>query len=297
MLKPIASKRQTLWLKTRDFSLSLGETTKIMGIVNVTPDSFSGDGLFKKKNFTAAALRLALKQIKDGADFIDVGGESSRPGAQKISVEEEIKRVLPVIKKLAKVSKIPICVDTYKGKTALHALDAGASMINNIQGLRAEKKLLQMAARYNAGIVIMHMRGTPKTMQTKTHYKNLIDEMIGELKIAVENCLEIGIKSDNIIVDPGIGFSKTPEQNLEILNRLQEFKIFKRPVLIGTSRKSFIGKISGQPPNKRLSGTIASSVLAIANGAHILRVHDVAPLKEAASVADAILTERILTHT
>ncbi len=268
-----------------------------MGIVNVTPDSFSGDGLFKKKNFTAAALRLALKQIKDGADFIDVGGESSRPGAQKISVEEEIKRVLPVIKKLAKVSKIPICVDTYKGKTALHALDAGASMINNIQGLRAEKKLLQMAARYNAGIVIMHMRGTPKTMQTKTHYKNLIDEMIGELKIAVENCLEIGIKSDNIIVDPGIGFSKTPEQNLEILNRLQEFKIFKRPVLIGTSRKSFIGKISGQPPNKRLSGTIASSVLAIANGAHILRVHDVAPLKEAASVADAILTERILTHT
>lgn len=294
MLKPIASKRQTLWLKTRDFSVFLGEKTKLMGIVNVTPDSFSGDGLLKNKNFTAAALRLALKQIEDGADFIDVGGESSRPGgAQRISVEEEIKRILPVLKKLTKVSKIPICVDTYKGKTALHALDAGASMINNIQGLRAEKKLLQMAARYNAAIVVMHMRGTPRTMQTKTHYKNLTEEVIGELKIAIENCLEIGIKSDNIIVDPGIGFSKTPEQNLEILNRLQEFKVFKRPVLIGTSRKSFIGKISGQPPDKRLAGTIASSVLAIANGAHILRVHDVLAMRQAAGVADAILTEKI----
>ncbi len=267
-----------------------------MGIINVTPDSFSGDGILTDKNFVTRAFRLAHKQIKDGADIIDIGGESSRPQAKKISATQEIKRVIPVITKLAKAVKIPISIDTYKGETALHALDAGASIINNIQGIYAEKKLLKMAARYNAAIVIMHMRGTPTTMQKKTHYKNLICEIIDQLQIALENCLEIGIKSDNIILDPGIGFAKTAEQNLKILNRLQEFKIFKRPLLIGTSRKSFIGQILNRLPDERLIGSVASAVMAIANGANILRVHDVSAGSQAAAVADAILNEAIVTN-
>ncbi len=277
--------------KARHFSFELGQKTALMGIVNVTPDSFSADGVLKYKNFTTAAFRYALQQIRDGADFIDIGGESSRPGAKRISAGEEIERVIPVIKKLVKVAKIPISIDTYKGETAQHALDAGATLINNIQGTHAEKHLLKMAAKYQAAIVIMHMRGNARTMQKKTRYKNLMMDIIAELQKALENCLEIGIKSDNIIIDPGIGFAKTAEQNLEIINRLQELRIFQRPILIGTSRKSFIGKILGQNTDERLSGTIASSVLAIAKGAHIIRVHDVWPLSQAALIADAITRE------
>ena len=263
-----------------------------MGIVNVTPDSFSGDGILKN----TGAYRLALKHIKNGADLIDIGGESSRPGAQIISADEEIRRIIPLIKKLAKVVKVPISVDTYKGLTAEYALDAGASIINNIQGITAQKKLLKMAARYGAGIILMHMRGTPRTMQKKTTYRNLTADIVKDLQIAVENCLEIGIKSDNIIVDPGICFSKTAEQNLEIINRLEELKILHRPVLIGTSRKSFIGKILSTEPNNRLHGTIASSVLAIKNGAHIVRVHDVVEMKQAALVADAVINQSMTKH-
>lgn len=277
----------------RDYTLVLGKKTHIMGVINVTPDSFSGDGTLKNKNHIAASLRLALRHINEGADIIDIGGESSRPGAKKISAIEEIDRVIPLIKKLSKVAKVPISVDTYKGTTAQHALDAGASIINNIQGIKSEKNLLKMAARYQAGIVLMHMRGNPLTMQKKTSYQNLIPNIIHKLKIALENCLEIGIKSDNIIIDPGIGFAKTLEQNLEILHRLSEFKVLKKPILIGTSRKSFIGNILNRAPNERLTGTIASCVLAATNGAHILRVHDVRPLVQAAAVTDAINNERI----
>ncbi len=261
----------------------------IMGIVNITPDSFSGDGALKNKNFTQTAFHLACQHIQNGADFIDIGGESSRPQAQEITASDEIKRIIPVIKKLAKFSKIPISVDTYKGETARHALDAGAKIINNIHGINADKELLKMAARYKVGIVIMHMRGNALTMQNKTHYQNLIKDIIHELNKAVENCLEFGIKSDNIIIDPGIGFAKTAQQNLKILNHLVEFKILHRPILIGTSRKSFIHKTLKQFPDERLAGTIASCVLAIKNGAQILRVHDVRQMTQAAIITDAIL--------
>lgn len=280
-------------LAAGDFAVTFKEKTKIMGIINATPDSFSGDGILKEKNFIAKAVQLALKQIDHGADFIDVGGESSRPQAKKISAAEEIKRVVPVITKLAKTVKVPVSIDTYKGQTAFHALDAGASIVNNIRGIRAEKRLLKMAARYNAAIVIMHMRGTPQTMQRKTLYKNLVEDIISELRIGLENCLEIGIKSDNIILDPGIGFAKTAEQNLEILQRLREFKVFHRPVLIGTSRKSFIGQILNQLPGDRLFGSVASNVVAITNGANILRVHDVYAISQAALVTDAILNKKL----
>ena len=285
--------RQNFLLKARDHAIALGKKTHIMGVINVTPDSFSGDGTLKNKNHIVASVRLALRHINDGADMIDIGGESSRPGAKKISTIEEINRVIPLIKKLTKVAKVPISVDTYKGTTAQHALDAGASIINNIQGIKSEKNLLKMVARYQAGIVLMHMRGNPLTMQRKTSYQNLIMDIIHKLKIALENCLEIGIKSDSIIIDPGIGFAKTPEQNLEILHQLSEFKVLKKPILIGTSRKSFISKILNCTPNERLAGTIASCVLAATNGAHILRVHDIKPLVQAAAVTDAINSEGV----
>lgn len=277
----------------RDFSISLGQETKIMGIVNVTPDSFSGDGVLKNKNFTETAVRLATQHIRAGADFVDVGGESSRPGAQRISAAQEIQRIIPTIKKLTKVAKIPISVDTYKGLTACHALDAGASIINNIQGLHAPKSLLKMIAKYKAGIILMHMRGTAATMQRNTNYKNLIPEIITQLRIAIENCLDIGIPSTHIIVDPGIGFAKTAQQNLTILNNLQKFQVLKQPLLIGTSRKSFIGKVLNNDSCDRLAGTISSSILAVLHGAHILRVHDVRKLKQAVQVTDAIKNEHI----
>lgn len=277
----------------RDFSITLGQETKIMGIINVTPDSFSGDGLLKNKNFSDDAFRLAVKHIDNGADIIDIGGESSRPGAKHLESKQEIQRIIPLIKKLVKVAKIPISVDTYKGLTACHALDAGASIINNIQGLNAPKSLLKMIAKYKAGIIIMHMRGTAATMQRKTNYDNLIPDIISQLKIAVQNCLEMGIASSNIIVDPGIGFAKTAEQNLEILNHLQKFQVLKQPLLIGTSRKSFIGKILNDDSCDRLAGTISSCILAVLHGAHILRVHDVQKLKQAVTVADAIKNEYI----
>jgi len=287
--KPHFDLRKRYDFKAGDFSLSLGRETAIMGIVNATPDSFSGDGTLKNHS----TYRLALRHIQNGAHIIDIGGESSRPGARKVPVEEEIRRIVPLIKKLAKIVKVPISVDTYKGQTAQSALDAGASIINNIQGTKAQKSLLKMVGRYGAGIVLMHMRGTPKTMQEKTHYKNLMADIIRELKIAMENCLENGIKSDNIICDPGIGFAKTAEQNLEIIDRLQELKILRKPILIGTSRKSFIGKILNTDAPDRLIGTITSSVIAINNGAHLLRVHDVIELAQAARVTDAIINRNI----
>ncbi len=289
----LTNSRPRYLFNARDFSITLGQETKIMGIINVTPDSFSGDGLLKNKNFSDDAFRLAVKHIRNGADIIDIGGESSRPGAKHLGSKQEIQRIIPLIKKLVKVAKIPISVDTYKGLTACQALDAGASIINNIQGLNAPQSLLKMIAKYKAGIIIMHMRGIAATMQRKTNYNNLIPDIISQLKIAVQNCLEMGIASSNIIVDPGIGFAKTAEQNLEILNHLQKFQVLKQPLLIGTSRKSFIGKVLNDDSCDRLAGTISSCILATLHGAHILRVHDVQKLKQAVTVADAIKNEYI----
>ncbi|MCM8795329.1 MAG: dihydropteroate synthase [Candidatus Omnitrophica bacterium] len=265
---------------------------KIMGIVNLTPDSFSGDGVYRvsrSKGIKASeVLNFVERMVRDGADIIDVGGESSRPGAKPISVKEELARTQPVIKILAKKIKVPISIDTYKPEVARQALDCGVSIVNDITGLR-NPKMASLVARYRAGVVIMHMKGTPRTMQQQPVYKSLIDEIIEYLSRAIERASEVGIKREKIIIDPGIGFGKTLEHNLEILKRLKEFKILGQPILVGTSRKSFLGKILGVGPQERIFGTVSSCILAIKNGAHILRVHDVKEVKQALKVAVAIM--------
>src|SRR3989338_10012898 len=274
----------------RQYALPLGITTRIMGIVNITPDSFSRDGCWDRSpsRTAAKAFRYAKKLLKDGADILDIGGESSRPGSRAVSAREEIARIGPTLKELAKLS-VPVSVDTYKPLVAQYALDSGASIINNIKGLSADKKLLRMIRDYSAAVVVMHMRGSPQTMQKKISFRDPVKEIIKDLKNSVEKCLEIGIKSDRIIVDPGIGFGKTVAQNLEIIRRLAEFDKLKVPILIGTSRKSFIGAVLDRPVKDRLMGTASTVCASILNGAHIVRVHDVGKLKDTIRMTDALL--------
>ncbi len=256
----------------------------------MTPDSFSGDGCFVgSQSAPARALRLAQRFVREGADIIDVGGESSRPGAKEICAQEEIRRVIPVIRALKRKVKIPISIDTHKLLVAQHALDEGASIVNNIMGTTMKKDFLKMVRQYNAALVLMHMRGTPRTMQRNIHYKNIISEIIASLQKSLENCLEIGIKSDKIIVDPGIGFAKTAEDNLRIIHDLRKFTVLRRPLLIGVSRKSFIGKLLQKDVSERLYGSLAGACASILNGAHIIRAHDIGPTREVAIVADAAL--------
>jgi len=263
-----------------------------MGVINITPDSFSADGLIKSKtNSTRRALSLAQKFITQGADIIDVGGESTRPGSKRISIKEEIARVIPAIAQLAKKIKAPISIDTYKPLVAKRALDAGAVIVNNIMGTNPDRRLLKMVRDYDASIVLMHMRGTPRTMQKNIHYNNLITEIRNSLRNSVEKCLEMGIKSDRIIIDPGIGFAKTIQHNLEIINRLNEFHALKTPILIGPSRKSFIGRILDADVSNRLLGTMAAVSASILRGAHIVRVHDVKKTKEVVTITDAIINQ------
>lgn len=272
------------------FRLTLGLQTRLMGILNMTPDSFSGDGcLLRGKDALPYVLRRAQRFVREGADILDVGGESSRPGARRIPVHEEISRVVPAIRLLAGKIDIPISVDTRKPLVARHALEAGASIVNTIFGIRPPKDLLVMVRRYHAAIILMHMRGSPSTMQKNIRYKNLVQDIRESLRKSVENCLEIGIKSDKIIIDPGIGFGKTVGHNVEIISRLREFSALKKPILIGVSRKSFIGHILEKDVPGRLGGSLASACMCILNGAHIVRVHDVMATKEVAVMADAIL--------
>ncbi|MBF0521794.1 MAG: dihydropteroate synthase [Candidatus Omnitrophica bacterium] len=294
---PNSVPRKAYTLHAGGYQLQLGAQTKIMGILNLTPDSFSGDGLLKNnRDLHDRAVRQAHKLIQDGADILDIGGESTRPGAKQISANEEIARVIPTISCLAKKIKIPISIDTYKPQVAQKALEAGATIVNNIMGTNPQTKLLKMVKNYDATIVLMHIKGTPRTMQKNIFYKNCVQEIVETLQKSLEKCLEIGIKKDRIIIDPGIGFGKTVEHNLEILNRLQAFKILHQPLLIGTSRKAFIGKILNKDTSDRLIGTIASVCAGIINGAHLVRIHDVAALKEAITVTDAIINEgRFLT--
>lgn len=287
------STRKSYILQAGKYSLSLGEQTKIMGILNLTPDSFSGDGCLKnkEKGFKNRILKKAHQLINDGADILDIGGESTRPGAKKISITEEIHRVIPIIKILAKKIKIPISIDTYKTEVAQRALDAGATIVNTIMGVNLPKTFLKMIKNYNAVVVLMHMKGTPRTMQKNISYKNCTQEIMDVLKKSMEKCFEIGIKKDKIIIDPGICFGKTVSHNLEIINHLDLFHVLRRPILIGTSRKSFIGKILNKEAENRLIGSIASVCVSILKGAHIVRVHDVKETKEAVLLTDAIMNE------
>ena len=270
--------------------------TRIMGVVNLTPDSFSGDGIYKSQikprkrriGIVEQAVRIAEKMVEAGADIIDLGGESTRPGAKAVSLEEEIDRVIPVIKKLIKKIKVPISIDTSKAEVARQALDLGASIINDISGLHNDPCLIELAGRYNAGVVIMHSKGSPRTMQNNPRYKSLIPEIIDYLNKAVKVVTDAGVDSKKIIVDPGIGFGKTTSHNLEILRRLSEFKVLGKQLLVGTSRKSLIGNVLGLPVEKRLWGTAATIAIAINNGADIVRLHDVKEMAEVVRMADAI---------
>lgn len=252
-----------------------------MGILNITPDSFSDGGKYLD---IEQATKQAKKMVKDGADIIDVGGESSRPGADPVSTQVELSRVEPIVKALVKVVKVPISIDTYKPEVAEACLKLGASIINDITGVNYEMR--KISSKYKATVIIMHMQGESKTMQKNVAYKDVVNDIKKFLENRVKKAREAGIK--NIIIDPGIGFGKTLKHNLEIINRLEEFKNLGCPILIGTSRKSFIGQIIGESEDNRLEGTIASNIVAVMNGASIVRVHDVKEVAQALKIVDAI---------
>ncbi|MGC8654039.1 MAG: dihydropteroate synthase [Candidatus Kryptoniota bacterium] len=265
-----------------------GTRTFLMGILNVTPDSFSDGGRFFDQ--TDAVLH-ALQMIKDGADIVDVGGESTRPGSERIDSQTELSRILPVITKIRQRSKIPISVDTYKADVARAALEAGANIVNDISGLMFDERMAEVIAEKKASVVLMHTKGDPKTMQDNPVYTDLLEEVFEYLSRSVERARGAGIKQ--IMIDPGIGFGKTPEQNLVLIDRLTEFKSLGVPILIGVSRKSFIGKILGMPVEARLEGTAAAVAASIMKGADIVRVHDVREMLRVSRVADAIRKEQV----
>jgi len=272
-----------LW---KNHSFDFSQKTYVMGILNVTPDSFSDGGLFFNEQ---GAVKQALGMVRDGADIIDIGGESTRPGAEPVSVKEEIKRVVPLIKSLAKKVKVPISIDTCKADVADEAVSAGASIINDISGLRFDRRMAKVAAHHKVPVVIMHIHGTPGNMQKNPVYKALIPEVMDYLRGGIDIALKAGVSDDMIIIDPGIGFGKTVEHNLEIINRLEEFKGFEKPVLLGPSRKSFIGKILDDlPVTERLEGTAAAIAIGISKGANIIRVHDIKEMSRVAKIADRI---------
>ncbi|MBI4301173.1 MAG: dihydropteroate synthase [Chloroflexi bacterium] len=250
-----------------------------MGIINVTLDSFSGDGLGYDAE---AALEQARRFVDEGADVIDVGGESTRPGSSPVPMAEELQRVLPVIKLLAREIDVPISIDTYKAEVAHQALAAGANMINDVWGLKHDPEIAKVAAAAGVPLIIMHN-------QIGTAYNDLIPSVLASLRESMKKAIEAGIKEENIILDPGIGFGKRIEHNLEIMHRLEEFKILGRPILLGTSRKSVIGRVLDLPPDQRLEGTAASMAIAIAKGVDMVRVHDVRAMVRVCRMSDAIV--------
>lgn len=267
--------------------------TKIMGILNVTPDSFY-DG---NKYFNVERAVKRAKEILKYCDIIDIGGESSRPYADYVSEDEELKRVIPVIEKISEIiktdqelsKKIKISIDTRKARVAEEAIKKGASIINDISALRDDENMVEVAKKYNAEVVLMHMKGTPKTMQINPYYENVVKEISDFFEERINFAIENGIKREKIIIDPGIGFGKRLEDNLEILKNLYKFKIFGLPILIGISRKSFIGALTDNiPPEERLEGTISGVTIAVMNGADIVRVHDVKEIYKSLRVVDAL---------
>ena len=259
-----------------------------MGVINVTPDSFSDGGLYFEEE---RAVERGMELEAEGADIIDVGGESTKPGSEPIAAEEELKRIIPVISALRKRTSSLISVDTTKSEVAQAALDEGADIINDISSFRFDSKMLPLAAQKQVPVVLMHMKGIPKTMQDNPRYEDVVLEVKAFFKEKIQAAQEHGINKEKIIIDPGIGFGKGLKDNLVLINRLQTFEELGCPLLVGVSRKSFIGKILNLPAAERLEGTIASALLSIINGAHILRVHDVAAVKRAVLVAEAIINE------
>ncbi len=267
--------------------LDLAARTHIMGILNVTPDSFSDGGRYVDAD---RATGRAREMAAQGADIIDIGGESTRPGARPLSEDEELARIIPVIRQLAHELLTPISVDTYKSAVAEKALAAGASIVNDISGLRFSPDMAKVAADHGAAVVIMHIKGTPRDMQEKPVYADVVSEVASYLEEGVEMALSAGMDREQILIDPGIGFGKTLEHNLTILERLGEFRAIGRPILLGTSRKKFIGTVLDAPEaERRLEGTAATVALGIERGARVMRVHDVAQMVRVARMTDAIL--------
>jgi dihydropteroate synthase len=268
----------------------VGKRALIMGILNVTPDSFSDGGKYLSRDL---AVERALAIEAEGADIIDIGGESSRPGSDPVSEEQEIDRVLPVIESLKGRIKIPVSIDTYKSRVAAAALAAGAEIVNDISGLRFDKRMAEVVAREGAALCLMHLRGTPKTMQKLAPSQDIWNEIEHDLEESISSAEASGISRKRLLIDPGVGFGKTMDDNLIIIGRLGRLKKFDLPILIGTSRKSFIGKLLGRDESDRLMGTAATVTASIMLGAHIIRVHDVASMVEVARVTDAILGNQI----
>ncbi|MFM5980472.1 MAG: dihydropteroate synthase [Sphaerospermopsis kisseleviana] len=275
----------------RERCFTWGQRTYLMGILNVTPDSFSDGGLF---NTTSAALAQAQTMVDAGADIIDIGGQSTRPGAEQITLTEELDRVLSVLQVIRPKITIPISVDTTRAEVAQAAVKAGADIVNDISGGTYDPEMLPTVAKLDVPIMLMHIRGTPQTMQQHTDYQDLMGEIYSFLSQQIKAAITAGIQQEKIIIDPGIGFAKNYDQNLEIIRSLPTFKTLKCPILVGASRKSFIGKILNQPePKARVWGTAAACCAAIFNGADILRVHDVAEMRDVSLVADAIYRQVI----
>ena len=277
-----------LFLRFRKKNYDLSQRTLIMGALNVTPDSFSDGGVFFDRE---KAVEQGLRLAQGGADILDIGGESTRPGTKPLEEEEEIRRVIPLIQTLNQKIDIPISVDTRKARIAEKALETGAEMINDISALRFDERMAEVVARWKVPVVLMHMRGNPETMQLDTHYDDFLGEILSFFRERVAFAESRGIPADQIVLDPGIGFGKSLEEqhNLILLKYLQNFKVLEKPLLIGTSRKAFIGKILGLPPQEREEGTMATVAVAILNGANIVRVHEVERMRRVVQVIDAVL--------
>ncbi len=290
------SPRKIFHLKLRSGTLTLGKRTLVMGVLNVTPDSFSDGGKFLDAK---RAVQHALAMQRDGADIVDVGAESTRPGSEEISVAEELSRLLPVLERLRGKLKIPISVDTQKATVAEMALGAGAEIINDISGLRTDAELARVATRHGAALILMHMRGTPRTMQKGPFARDVMRDVIGGLKQSIATAKKYGVPSSQMVIDPGIGFGKNYAQNYELLAKLPKLATLGYPLMVGTSRKGFLGATLAKngkpaPAEERIWGTAATVAASILNGAHIVRVHDVAEMKQIAVVADCVVRPELL---
>ena len=272
-------------LKWDGYELDFGKRTYVMGVLNVTPDSFSDGGKYYSFD---RAVDHGVQMAEKGADIIDIGGESTRPFSNRVSAQEEIDRVVPVIEALSKMVDVPISIDTYKGEVAGCALDAGASMVNDISALRFDASLGGVAAKRGVPVILMHMKGTPENMQKNPQYDDVVGEICEFLADGVTRAKEYGIPEELVVVDPGIGFGKTFDHNLIILRDLQKFQALRRPILIGTSNKSFIGHVLDRPVEQRAVGTMATVAVAVLNGANIVRVHDVEMAVDTVRMVDAI---------
>ena len=280
-------KRPIYKFKTARKEIELGVETLIMGVLNCTPDSFSDGGSYKG---TDTMVNRALEMTKQGADLIDIGGESTRPGSEPVNETEELSRVIPVIKKLREKSDILISIDTTKAAVAKAAVEAGADIINDISGFKMDPDMKQVAVETKAGCMLMHMRGTPQTMQQFLEYDDIVKDIISYFEDIIDDLIKSGIDRQCIMIDPGIGFSKDVEQNLILIRQLKDFESLKLPILLGTSRKSFIGHIlNKKDPKDRVWGTAASIAIGIANGAHVVRVHDIHEMTDVAKISDAIM--------